>query len=253
MSAGVVLVTGASGIVGRALVAHFLGKGEQVIAVVRREESATDLETRHDSRRAALFVLRTDFTQPGAARALVDEMEKRSLRATSAVHAARSLESLRIGKGGVVARDAFLNEYLLDVVAPYELTMELALRPGSRLKAVVNIGSQYGIAAANPGLYESSDAESPIQYSVAKAAVIHLTRELAVRLAKRGIRVNCVSYGGIEGRANARFQERYARLCPQGRMLTEADIPGPVDFLVSDASAGTTGHNLVVDGGWTAW
>jgi hypothetical protein len=131
--------------------------------------------------------------------------------------------------------------------------MALALERGSRLGSVVNVGSQYGVVAVNPGLYASQHSASPIHYGVAKAGLVHLTRELAIRLAGRGVRVNCVSYGGIEGRASVQFKEQYARFCPQGRMLTERDIAGPVEFLVSDASSGATGHNLVVDGGWTAW
>jgi hypothetical protein len=131
--------------------------------------------------------------------------------------------------------------------------MELTLQKGSRLRSVVNIGSQYGVVAANPSLYAEQDKGSPIHYGVAKAALIQLTRELAVRLAARKVRVNCLSLGGIEGRVDERFKERYARLCPQGRMLTDSDLTGPVEFLASDASAGMTGHNLVVDGGWTAW
>jgi hypothetical protein len=252
MSDRAILVTGASGTVGQCVVGHFLGKGDLVIGIVRREESVSALASRHPHK-DTLVVLQTDLAAPGAVRALVREMAVRGLRPGALVNGARSLDYLRSDNQGLASRDDFLNEYLLDVVVPYELTMALALAPDSRLDAVVNIGSQYGIVAVNPNLYPAGRAQSPIHYGVAKAAVVQLTRELAVRLAKRRIRVNCISFGGIEGRVDEQFKEGYARLCPQGRMLRDADIAGPVDFLVSEASSGTTGHNLVVDGGWTAW
>lgn len=53
-----------------------------------------------------------------------------------------------------------------------------------------------------------------MHYSVAKAALVHLTKEMATRLAKRQIQVNCVSYGGVQGRVNEEFEQRYAALAP---------------------------------------
>ena len=92
-----------------------------------------------------------------------------------------------------------------------------------------------------------------MNYGVTKAALIHLTKELAVRLAPRGISVNAVSYGGVEGRVDGGFRERYGRLCPTGRMLDDSQVFGAVKFLCSSDSSGMTGHNLIVDGGWTIW
>ncbi len=93
----------------------------------------------------------------------------------------------------------------------------------------------------------------PVNYLAAKAAHIHLTHDLAVRLAKKNVRVNCISYGGIEGRVDEAFKERYAQMCPSGRMLNDSDLAGPVMFLLSEAASGVTGHNLVADGGWSLW
>ena len=146
-----------------------------------------------------------------------------------------------------------MGEYLLDVVAPYELTMALALAEKSTLEKVIFISSMYGVVPFNLNLYDNPLTEAPMQYSVAKAAQIHLTKNMAIRLADKGVQVNSISYGGVEGRVDQAFMERYANLCPSGGMLKEEDIVGAIEFLVSDRAVGLLGHNLVVDGGWSLW
>ena len=129
----------------------------------------------------------------------------------------------------------------------------MAQQTNTVLESVVNIGSQYGVVAPNLNLYSEPIKDSPLHYGVAKAALGHLTKELAVRLAPQGIRVNCVAFGGVEGRVGDDFKKRYAELCPMGRMLNEADLAGPVDLLLSPSSSAITGHTLIVDGGWSIW
>jgi NAD(P)-dependent dehydrogenase (short-subunit alcohol dehydrogenase family) len=131
--------------------------------------------------------------------------------------------------------------------------MALATQKNSQIRRVVNIGSQYGTVAVNPHLYIDPVKQSPLHYGVAKAALAHLTKELAVRLAGKNIQVNCVAFGGVEGRVDDAFKERYAKLCPMGRMLRDDEVVGPVDMLLSDKCSGITGHVLAVDGGWGIW
>lgn len=102
-------------------------------------------------------------------------------------------------------------------------------------------------------IYNNLEIETPINYRVAKAGLIHLTKNLSVQLARKGIKVNSISYGGIEGRVKNEFKKRYAKICPIGRMLKLDEVAGAVEFLVTDMSLGMTGHNLIVYGGWTIW
>jgi len=131
--------------------------------------------------------------------------------------------------------------------------MALAQQTNSNLESVVNIGSQYGVVAPNLNLYSERVIESSLHYGVAKAGMGHLTKELAIRLAGQDIRVNCVAFGGVEGRVGDDFKKRYSALCPLGRMLNESDLAGPVDLLLSSASSAITAHTLIVDGGWIVW
>ena len=110
-----------------------------------------------------------------------------------------------------------------------------------------------GSVAANPALYQGDSTQSPIQYGLAKSALHHLTKELAVRFSSDNIRVNCIAYGGIDGRVDSTFIQRYSALAPMGRMLNEEEVIGPLEFLMTNSSSSITGHTIAADGGWTVW
>jgi NAD(P)-dependent dehydrogenase (short-subunit alcohol dehydrogenase family) len=120
--------------------------------------------------------------------------------------------------------------------------------------SIINFASIYGIGGSRPEMYQGVPVKQPsIEYAMAKGGIINMTRWAACKYATYGIRVNCVSPGGVEDNQNPLFQSRYNQHVPMGRMATPEDIVGPVMFLASDMSKYGTGHNLVVDGGWSAW
>jgi len=248
-----ILITGATGKFGKILTRHFLSTGDRVIAVGRSAEALEKLFLANRLKRKNLKCLELDLMKPNIGGQLIQKLADLNISPDCLVHNARNLEFLRLDSRGLSPRTHFLNELELGVVIPYELTMALALQKKSRVRSVVHIGSIYGSVAPHPGLYKDPGKDSPIQYGVAKAALVHLTKELAVRLASKGIRVNCAAFGGLQGRVDRPFMRRYAALCPSGRMLREKEIPGPIDMLLSEAASGVTGHVLMVDGGWTAW
>lgn len=250
---GTVLLTGSTGKLGRVMAKALLHSGWNVVAAGRDEGRLRSLLQEMVGLSGVAYPLVVDLCQPDSAVRVCRELAEKGLRITHLVNNARSIEALAVQDDGRTSREAFLREFELDVVVPYELVLAIAHAPEHGLKAVVNIGSQYGVVAPNPALYEGILSRSPVQYGVAKAGLHHLTRELAVRLAPLGVRVNCVAFGGVEGRVDESFKNRYAALVPSGRMLQEAEIPGPVEFLLSDASSAINGHVLVADGGWSIW
>lgn len=248
-----IVITGGSGAIGGLLIDEFLRLGDSVFVVASREQSLVDLKSRIGHGHERLTGEAHDLGEPESITALAAAIPDQDRHEVILVNNARSRETLRAGPDGTVARADFVREYLIDVIVPYELTMATSKRFKSRLTSVVNVGSQYGVVAHNPLLYEDDEQTGFVHYSVAKAALHHLTRELAVRLSAYGTRVNAVAYGGLEGRVNTSFVARYSRLVPSGRMLNATDIPGPVIFLASKAASGVNGHILSVDGGWTVW
>jgi gluconate 5-dehydrogenase len=81
-----------------------------------------------------------------------------------------------------------------------------------------------------------------------------MTRDMAVYLAPDNIRVNCISPGGFWRGHSETFTRQYSDGVPMGRMGVDGkELKGAVVFLASEASSYVTGHNLVVDGGLSAW
>jgi NAD(P)-dependent dehydrogenase (short-subunit alcohol dehydrogenase family) len=119
--------------------------------------------------------------------------------------------------------------------------------------AIINIGSIYGVVGADQRIYGDSKINSPAVYAASKGAIISLTRYLAVYWASSGIRVNSISPGGVFSNQAPGFIKKYSERTPMGRMLDKNELKGAVVFLASPASSYVTGHNLMVDGGWTAW
>jgi NAD(P)-dependent dehydrogenase (short-subunit alcohol dehydrogenase family) len=135
--------------------------------------------------------------------------------------------------------------------------------------SMIFLSSIYGIVGNDQHIYEGSNLHElyvgdntsetkqiyshPV-YAAAKGAVISLTRFLAAYWGDNNIRVNCISPGGLAHPGeNAEFLKRYSARVPLGRKAGLDDVSGAVVYLASDASSYVTGHNLVVDGGWTAW
>lgn len=120
---------------------------------------------------------------------------------------------------------------------------------------IINIASIDGIAGRDLRIYPGTGLSPTVpDYLASKAGVINLTRGLAVALAPFGIYVNCISPGGFYRGQPEKFVDNYSRLVPLGRMGRDGiDLKGSVAYLASAASNYTVGHNLVVDGGLTAW
>jgi len=120
--------------------------------------------------------------------------------------------------------------------------------------SIVNIGSLYASVAPTPSFYDHIEPPftKPAAYGASKAAVVNLTRYFARLWGPYGVRVNALSPGGVRGGQDPEFVRKYSVRVPLGRMAEPDDLVGALLFLVSDASAYVTGHELRVDGGFTA-
>lgn len=121
--------------------------------------------------------------------------------------------------------------------------------------SIINISSMYGVVATDVRIYPPGmPVNASAAYGAVKGGLINLTRSLSVVWAPQGVRVNCISPGGFPGTSiNTEFYEGFVNKVPLNRMGSRNDLKGAVVFLASEAGAYVVGHNLLVDGGWTAW
>jgi len=122
--------------------------------------------------------------------------------------------------------------------------------------SIINIASLYGIVSPDYRIYTDCDRQNSEIYCATKAGIIQMTKYFAIHLAKRNIRVNAISPGGIYNPASPQgkdFIKNYSFRCPMKRMANDKELLGAIIYLASDAASYTTGHNIVVDGGFSCW
>lgn len=123
---------------------------------------------------------------------------------------------------------------------------------------IINVSSDVGTISPDHRLYKGmtyagKPFNTPIAYSMSKAALLAFTRYLATYWADKGIRVNAISPAGVFDDHEPDFVERFSKLLPMARMAHKDEFKGAIIFLCSDASSFMTGANLAIDGGRTAW
>ena len=251
----VAIITGGTSGIGYRTVEIFVEQGARVLIAARSEDVGQALADRLGD---SAFFVRTDVTQEDDIRAMIDAAIKRW----------GQIDCLFNNASGGTAFSPIDELSYTDFLAAMELQIGSVflgtkyvtpLMKKQRSGSIINCASIAGISVGC----------GPTLYSMGKAAVISLTKSTAIELAEFGVRVNCISPGGIVtpmligghkdhgmtdqeaeralGRISAFFEEDY----PLKRAGTPEDIAYAAVYLASDESPHTTGENLVVDTGIT--
>jgi len=251
----VVVLTGAGSIIGTAVVKAFIAAGARVFAIDRSAEALSAMGPAHAnfmphicdiSDRAAVGQAHQRLVSAwGEADALLNNA------ATKTENFFEPFESFPLDDWNEILAVNLTGAMLCSQV----FGSPMAVRGSG---AVVNTLSIYGIVAPDQRIYEGSQylgrrINTPAIYSASKAGLWGLTKYLATYWGARGVRVNAVTPGGVFSGQNETFVENYSNRVPLGRMATPEDMARAMQYLCSDASGYITGHNLVVDGGWTTW
>jgi NAD(P)-dependent dehydrogenase (short-subunit alcohol dehydrogenase family) len=238
----IIIVTGGSGLLGKELVANINRHGGVAI------NADIDVETNLNSGMINLDITNDDSIKKG-----FEKIFNEYGRIDGLINNAYP----RTEDWGLKFEDVPPNSWRKNVdmqLNSYFVCSQEALKIMADQKSgsIVNIASIYGVVGNDFTLYEEYQGTSPAAYSAIKGGLINFTRYLASYYGRKGVRVNCVSPGGIYDDQPASFVSRYEAKVPMGRLGTPQDVAPVVTFLLSDEAQYITGQNLIVDGGWTA-
>jgi NAD(P)-dependent dehydrogenase (short-subunit alcohol dehydrogenase family) len=249
----VIVITGGAGLLGKQFSSAVATQGG--IAVVAdvdcdgATEIARQVMSRHPGRAEAASL---DITSSDSVAGLIEKLEKQYGRVDAVVNSAYPRNRHYGRKMEDVTYGDFCENVNLHLGGYFLVMQQFGLyfrKQGAG--NIVNVASIYGAMAPRFGLYDGTSMTMPVEYAAIKAAVIHLTRYFAQYFKADGIRVNCISPGGILNKQDEKFLEAYNAHCSTKGMLDSQDINGTLLFLLSDASKHMTGQNLIVDDGFS--
>ena len=242
----VVMVTGATSGIGRAVARRFASTSSQVIAIGRDPSSLAAVEAEIRQSGGAPLGVALDVTSDGEVRKALDEAISHTGRLDVLVNAAGHISTGTIESTSLSQWDAMMN---VNVRSVFHL-MQLAAPHLIKTKgSIVNISSVTGLRSF-PGV---------LAYCVSKAGVDQLTRCAALELAAKGVRVNAVNpgvvvtdihkRGGMSEPDYEKFLEHSKTTHPLGRVGTAAEVAELVFYLASEKAAWITGATYQIDGG----
>ncbi|MBK6597703.1 MAG: SDR family oxidoreductase [Proteobacteria bacterium] len=239
------LVTGASSGIGAALALALAQSGATVIAAARRIDRLQAVVTDIVAAGGQAHAVELDVTDSESIRAAFDRAEQLADTVSILINNAGVAEPSRFMSTDAASRDKVMATNFEGV---WDLTQEAARRllAAKRPGSIVNIASILGLGA---GVGYAS-------YAASKAAVIQLTRVLALELGRSGIRVNSIAPGWCVTEMNDEFfasdaGKALANRSPSGRTGELHELVGPVLLLASDAGSYINGVVLPVDGAHT--
>lgn len=249
----VAIVTGALGNLGPVWTSALAGAGATVVGI--------DLAAEETDGRNGVLQRRADVTDRRSLEAVRDEVMERHGPPSVLVNSAGIDQPPDAAAAtweieDVTAED-FQRTLAVNLTGAFTATQVFGapMRDAGR-GSIVNVGSLYASIAPEPAFYDHMDADPPFlkppAYGASKAGVVSLTRYFSRLWGPHGVRVNALSPGGVAGDQDPEFLVKYNARVPLRRMADPDDLRGPLLFLASDASRYVTGHELKVDGGFTA-
>jgi len=265
------LVVGGRGFLGRRFSKALAESGAQVFAADLLELSpAASSESLAPNQLENVHQLNIDVTSPESVKSVVDEVIERASKIDVLLYCATTKPQDFYKPFTECSLEGWQSVISVELDGLFLVTQAVgSVMEAQQSGSIIFLSSIYGIVGNDQRIYQGAnlpqlyagaqrDEQKKIYshsvYAAAKGAVISLTRYLAAYWGDHNIRVNCVSPGGLAHPGeNEEFAARYSERVPLGRKAGLDEINGAIVFLASDEASYITGHNLVVDGGWTSW
>ena len=237
----VIVITGGNGLLGKQMVSTFREQGATVVAadIYFEEKSEDD------------FII--DITDENSVKEGIAAIVKKYNRIDGWVNNAYQRTKDWGNKFEDISPESWRKNVDMHLNG-YFLCCQVVLKQMKiqRFGSLINMSSIYGLVGPDFTVYEGTEMTMPAAYSAIKGGLNNFTRYLASYYGSCQIRVNTVSPGGIFDNQPESFVNSYNKKVPLKRMGSPKDIVSAVYFLLTDNSSYITGHNLVVDGGWSA-
>lgn len=237
------LVTGSSKGLGRAIVLRLAADGANVVINYSRDEAAAvDVRKAAEALGVRAVVVQADVSAVDGIERLYDAAVAEFGR-VDVVVANAGMEKVNVPVADVTEAD-FDQLFQVNTKGPYFVLREAARRIADNGRIITISSNTTTVPQLGVGLYGTS-----------KVATGYLVRVLAMELGPRGITVNTVVPGPIDGAgiftdpANEEYKQSLVGMIPIGRLGTPEDVAGVTAFLASEDAALITGQQLVVDGG----
>jgi len=250
LEGSVAFVTGAGSGIGQAIAAGLAEAGADVALFDLAGQSGglADTEKMIAAHGRRVLVLEGDVTSEADLAAAVAAAESKLGAIAAAVNSAGIAAATPAEDMSLADWNKVIEVNLTGVFLSCQAEARVMLPRGEG--AIVNIASMLG-SIVNRGLTQA-------HYNSSKAGVVHLSKSLAMEWVDRGIRVNAISPGYTLSPMNRRPEvaenlKGVAGETPMARIAEVGEMVGPAIFLLGRGASFVTGHDLIVDGGFTAW
>jgi len=249
----VVIVTGGAGLLGRALARAIVAEGGiAIIADIDLDRASGAAEELGHAYPRQAWPIKLDITDSASVTHLIAQVSTQFGRIDGLVNNAYPRNAMYGTRVEDVTFEDFCENVDGHLGGYFLVTQQIAeYCRNSGGGSIVSMGSVYGEIAPRFELYAGTSMTMPVEYAAIKAGVIQLMRYFAKYYRKYGVRVNCISPGGITDNQPTQFQERYRDNSGTKGMLSPEDVTGAALFMLSDAARYVTGQNLVVDDGFS--
>ncbi|HXD75321.1 MAG TPA: glucose 1-dehydrogenase [Vicinamibacterales bacterium] len=252
----VAVITGGSRGLGLEMATALAAAGSSVVITARREQWLKSAEEELRSKRFDVLAVTCDVSHPeqvgAAVQATVAKFGRLDILVNNAgISWGEPAETMSVEKWRQVFETNATGTFLMSQAAGNEMMRNSPPEGEAHQRgSIINIASVAGITGVE------TDVLDAVGYSASKGAVITLTRDLAVKWAKRGIRVNAIAPGFFDTRLShallEKTQKKIEKTTPMGRIGKPGELGGVAVFLASAAASYITGQVIAVDGGMTA-